>query len=131
MAEGLLSGKEYAWEVSAYNEYHACLTYFESGIFETSDLTNTNDLEPDFEFKIAPNILSSASLQECIVEIGKTGSYHVAVWNTLGHPVFKQKEVSFSTNIPTKLEFEGLEPGVHWMVIENKEHYFVEKIMVY
>ena len=126
----LLPNRTYYWRVRPFNEYYTC-TESRQRTFKTTSTSAVRDIAGLSAWQISPNPLRNGASATVLVHAEKGFDAALRVYDLAGRMLFQQVETAFAAGETAfELPLSGLENGMYFVVLQNKEGQSVRKLSI-
>lgn len=128
----LLAGKNYLWNVYAYNEYFTCGGTSGSRTFKTgTELTSIFDIEAIAEFSINPNPAATNEPVFVNFSTSKDITAQIQLVDISGKVIFELKDVEIlSGDSSIRLDVNSVSKGMYSLVVTSENNREVRKLVL-
>lgn len=126
----LTLGKEYSWEVTAYNDYHFCEVYSDKQIFQTADVSAVGEIEGLTEFSIYPTLLERGSNIHLRMNLERPMELQFRIYDLMGRVIFEQELDGNMGTQTADFQLSDLNSGVYLVGVESAVGRIFERVVV-
>ncbi|MCR9288391.1 MAG: T9SS type A sorting domain-containing protein [Bacteroidetes bacterium] len=123
-------GKEYSWEVTAYNNYHFCEDLSELQIFQTADVSGVGNIEGLTDFSVYPTLMKTSSTFTIYLNLDRAMDLKMRVYSVVGRVFFEQNLEGIGGLQTTSFDLPDLNSGVYFVGVESEFGRILERVIV-
>lgn len=122
--------KEYAWEVTAYNNHHYCPVYSERQRFETTDVSAVGGIPDISGFSVFPTLIQDDFRVQIRLNSEKTEELTLRVYDLTGRNVFEQNQMIMTGKNEFSVDLKGMVSGMYLIGLEGLNGRVFERLVI-